>query len=55
MDILKNRKTYGLVALGLGFIGAVVLGWVTIDPQVYQQTVNAITLAAIAALRAGIK
>lgn len=53
--MFQNRKTYGLVALGLGVIAAVSFGWIVIDPQVYQQVINAVTLAAIAALRAGIK
>ena len=55
MEILKNRKTYGFVAIGLAIIGAVALGWAQIDPVLKQDIINAITLGAIAALRASIK
>lgn len=54
-ELSRKRKTYAFVSIGLGVIGAVMLGWVTIDPKLYQDIINAITLAAIAALRAGIK
>ena len=52
---LEGKKTYVLVALGLGIYVAQQFGWVTIDKANAQELMNAVTLAAIAALRAGVK
>ena len=51
---LEGKKTYLLVALGLGIYTAQQLGWITIDKATAQELMNAVTLAAIAALRAGV-
>lgn len=53
-DFLKGRKTYGLVIVGLVLWGANQVGWIQLDASILKQFESAITLAAIAALRAGI-
>jgi len=52
---LEGKKTYALVAMGLGIYAAQQLGWITIDKAMAQELMTAVTLAAIAALRAGVK
>lgn len=52
---LAGKKTYGLVALGLLIVAAVRLDWIVLDPQLYQDLTTSVTLAAIAAMRAGVK
>ncbi len=52
---LKGSKTFGLCALGLGFIGAYQLGWISIPQDQLNQIINTVLFAAVGALRAGIK
>ena len=51
---LQGKKTYGLTAIGLALVAAVKFHWIAIDPQTFQQLVDAVILAAIAALRSGV-
>ena len=52
---LSGKKTFGLVGLGLLIIAAAHLGWINIPQEQVNEFVSAITLASIAALRAGVK
>lgn len=54
LDFLKGKKTYGLCALGLGLVAAVNLGWISLDPKVFDELKSALVFAAIAALRSGV-
>jgi len=54
IDKLKGSKTYGLCAVGLLLFAAVKLSWIELDPKLFNDLQGAITLAAIAALRAGV-
>ena len=55
LEKIKGKKTYGLCVLGLALIGAVILGWVNLDPKLYDELKTALIFAAIAALRGGLK
>lgn len=52
---LAGKKTYGLVGLGLVIAAAAHLGWIEVPKENIQELLNVVTLAAIAALRAGVK
>jgi len=57
-DIIKalsGKKTYTLCSIGLGLIALVILDYVKIPQDQMGQMIDAITLASIAALRAGSK
>jgi len=49
---LEGKKTYLACALGFALIGATQLGWIQISPEHLNDLTSALTLAAIAALRA---
>jgi len=55
METLKGKKTYGLCAIGLAIVGAVSLGWISLEPKLYDEMKAVLVFGAIAALRAGIK
>lgn len=57
-DIIKalsGKKTYALCSIGFGLIALVILDYVKIPQEQLSQLIDAVTLAAIAALRAGAK
>lgn len=54
-EMVAGKKTYGQVAVGLGLIAAVWLGWIEIPADQFENLKDAIILGAIAALRAGVK
>lgn len=51
---LEGKKTYGLCAIGLALIAAFNLHWISIPQDQLNELTSLITLAAIAALRAGV-
>ena len=57
-DIIKalsGKKTYALCSVGLGLIALVILDFIKIPQEQLSQLIDAVTLAAIAALRASSK
>ena len=54
-NYLSGKKTYGLVAVGLVLLASSHLGWIQLPQQQLNDLNTALTLSAIAALRAGVK